>query len=377
MNEDKAVRYNRLKRRAAAASLVASAVLLVGLAASGAAAALAGAVRALVAAAGVPPALAPAAVVAGFVVALAALEEIVTLPIAWHRGFVLERRYGLSRETPAGWLRDHARAWLLGTALGVILAEAVYAAIHLWPSYWWVAAAGAALAGSALLTHLLPVAILPLFYPVRRLERPELAARLLALARAAGIEAVGVYEWGLGGKTRRANAALVGLGRTRRILLSDTLLAEYPEDEIEVVFAHELGHHVRGDIRGALAFEGVALLAAAFAADLALRWLGPRAGVQHAGDVAGLPLLLLGAGAASILLVPMANALSRRNERGADRYALELTGRPAAFASAIRRLADQNLADPRPSRLVELFFHTHPPLEERLQVAAAWPAAAR
>ena len=212
---------------------------------------------------------------------------------------------------------------------------------------------------------------------MRRLERPELAARLLALARAAGIEAVGVYEWGLGGKTRRANAALVGLGRTRRILLSDTLLAEYPEDEIEVVFAHELGHHVRGDIRSALAFEGVALLAAAVAADLALRWLGPRAGVQHAGDVAGLPLLLLGAGAASILLVPMANALSRRNERGADRYALELTGRPAAFASAIRRLADQNLADPRPSRLVELFFHTHPPLEERLRVAAAWPAAAR
>src|SRR5204863_4438149 len=146
-------------------------------------------------------------------------------------------------------------------------------------------------------------------------------------------------------KTKKANAALTGIAGTRRILVSDTMLADYSEDEIEVVLAHELAHHVHGDIWKGLIFESALILAGFFAGARVLGAWVDAAGLRGPSDVAGLPLLVLTAGAVSLVMVPAAHAMSRHYERRADRFALKLTRNPAAFISAMRRLAAQNLAE--------------------------------
>jgi STE24 endopeptidase len=201
------------------------------------------------------------------------------------------------------------------------------------------------------------------------LDKPGLRERLTALAGRAGTPIVGVYEWMLSDRTKKANAALAGLGPTRRILLSDTLVADYSDEEIEVILAHELAHHRHGDIWSGIAYETVATFAGFLAAHLALRQAIPRLDLAGMADPAGMPLLILTVSLVGVLLRPLGNALSRAHERRADRFAVQLTNNPPAFISAMRRLAQQNLAEENPSRLVQAFFYTHPPIGERLRLA--------
>jgi STE24 endopeptidase len=183
---------------------------------------------------------------------------------------------------------------------------------------------------------------------------------------------LGAYQWRVGDRTTKANAALVGIGRTRRILVSDTMLAAHSDDEIETVFAHELAHHVYGDIWSALALQAALLTLACYLADKVLSFYAVTIGLEGKADIAGLPLLVLTGGAVSLALTPLANALSRAHERRADRFALETTKNSAAFISAMKRLAATNMAEERPSRWVELLFHTHPSTAARIEAAKTW-----
>ena len=345
-----------------------TAVLLGGLLTSGAAVALADVARFIARVHGDSSPLA----VAVYVLILAALQELLTLPLAFHHGFVLERRYGLSSEPIGAWLRDHAKAIGLGLVLAIAGAEIVYVAMRLSGSWWWLISAAVFITAMSVVAKIAPVVLLPLFYRFTPLDRESLRARLVSLSQRAGVPALGVYEWVLGEKTRRANAALVGTGRTRRIIVSDTLLAEYSDDEIEVILAHEIGHHVHRDILTALMAEAVLLVVAFYTAAAALAVWGPRLGLRGASDMAALPLFLLAGGATMVVATPVVNALSRWNERRADRYALTLTQRPAAFISAMKRLGTQNLAEERPSLAVLWLFHTHPPIEQRIKAAQSF-----
>lgn len=369
MNIDKAVRYHRLKRRTAIGGVVVTAATLTALLATGASVRLRDFAAAL---ARDPGAASSPATIAIFVVTVCALMQAVALPLAYYSSLALDRRYGLSAESPRAWLKDYAKGALLSAVLWIAAAELVYVAIREWPRVWWIAGAlGCGLATLAL-AGAAPIVLLPLFYRFKPLDRPLLQERLRRLSQDAGMPVLGAYEWGLGEKTRRANAALVGVGTTRRILLSDTLLADYSDDEIEAILAHELGHHAHRDVlKGVAAQTGLLLLgfgAAAAVLHFSTRYGVPR-GLAGTADVAGLPLLLLAAGAVSVALTPVTNALSRLHERRADAYALRLTQRPSAFISAMRRLAAQNLSEPQPSRTVVRLFHSHPPVEERIRRA--------
>jgi STE24 endopeptidase len=308
-------------------------------------------------------------------VALVILLQLVEAPFAFYLGYLLEHRYGLSRQSKRQWLTDQ----LKGTAVTVVLlglaASAVYYALRTWPAAWWAISAAVFAIAMVGLVQLAPVALLPIFYTFRPLDRPELVGRLLALAEGARTRVGGVFEWVLSAHTRKANAALAGLGRTRRILLSDTLLADYSDDEIEVVLAHELAHHVHLDLWRSMAAQTVSLVAGFFVADLILRRLADWAGLRGLADPAGLPVLLLFAGVWSFLMMPLMNALSRLHERRADRYALEATRNADAFISAMKRLSQQNLAEERPSRLVRWLFYSHPPIRERIEAARAFGSA--
>jgi len=369
VNEDKASRYHRLKRRSAVVSVGATAALLAGFLLSGASSAIADRARLIASSSFFAHSFGAVAV---YVAVLALLHEIVTFPLALYRGFILERRYDLSSESLNGWLRDHLKAAALGFVLGLAGCEVVYATLRLSPSWWWLLSAAAFTIVMAVLAQIAPIVLLPLFYRFRPLTRDSLRSRLVSLSERAGVPVLGVYEWALGEKSRRANAALVGTGATRRIILSDTLLAEYSDDEIEVILAHEIAHHVHRDILVGLVTETLLLIVSfmAAAATLAVCWRP--LGLAGPGDVAGLPLLVLGGGAVSLAATPLVNALSRRNERRADRYALALTSQPAAFISAMKRLAAQNLAEERPSRAVLWFFHTHPPIQQRIDAARSY-----
>ena len=371
MNEDKATRYHRLKRQASVVSMLWGVLLLGGLAATGASAALRDTAERVAGNAAPASWQAPATVLV-FVILLSILNEIAGLPIGFYTGFHLERQYELSKETLGGWLADQAKSFGIGVILAAIAAELVYLFIRLSPDRWWL---GAGLTFTLLivgLTNLTPVLLLPVFYSVKPLDRDALRTRLLALAERAGARVLGAYEWGLGEKTRKANAALAGLGSTRRILVSDTMLAEFSDDEIEVVLAHEIAHHVHGDIWKGIAFESALIVAGFYLASRVLHAMAVPAGLRGVDDVAGLPLLLLAAGAVSLVMVPAAHAMSRGFERDADRFALNLTKNPGAFISAMRRLGAQNLAEDDPSKIVQWLFYSHPPVRDRIAAAQAF-----
>ncbi len=371
MNEEKATRYHRLKRRASIASLMWTASLLAGLAGSGLSIQLRTVSQSL---AGRITANGPSSplVVAIFVVILVLLNELGGLPIAFYSGFLVEVRYGLSNERLAGWARDQMKALVLVLMLGTGAASIVYIFIRRMPEAWWLptgAVFGLLIVG---LANLAPVLLLPLFYRVKPIDRESLRRRLLALAERAGARVLGAYELGLGEKTKKANAALAGLGSTRRILVSDTMLSEYSDEEIEVVLAHELAHHVHGDIWKGILFEAALILAGVHVAARVLGIAARPLGFTGPSDVAGLPVLLLAAGAVSLLTLPVAHALSRANERSADRFALELTRNPGAFVSAMRRLGAQNLAEEHASKMIQWLFYSHPPIRERIATAEAF-----
>jgi STE24 endopeptidase len=365
VNEDKSVRYQRLKRRADLASLVWNAALLVAVLASGATVALRAAAQSL---ASGSPLLSRVA----YVVVLMAILELASLPLAYYSGYLLERRYGLSTERLAAWLADQGKSFAIGAVLGSGAVSILYPLIGASPERWWIPAGFVFALIIVGIANLAPVLLLPLFYTVKPLEQEALRARLLALAERAGARVLGAYEWGLGEKTRKANAALAGLGGTRRILVSDTMLADYTDEEIEVVLAHELAHHVHGDIWKGIAFESALVLAGFYVAARLLGALAPTFGLTGPADIAGLPLLLLAAGGVSVLMVPAAYAMTRAFERSADRFALRLTENPKAFISAMRRLSAQNLAEESPSKVVEWLFHSHPPIRERIAAAEAF-----
>jgi STE24 endopeptidase len=371
VNEDKSTRYHRLRRRADLGGTVVVGLILLLLTVTGAAVRLR---EGLQAAAGaiLPAGLDEPATVMLMTLAVLAILQVLEFPFSWYQGFALEHRYGLSTQSGAHWLADHVKAAAVGATLAVAAASVVFLTLRLWPGAWWMISAAAFVLALVGLARLAPVLLLPIFYRFRPLDRPQLAERLMALAARTRTDVVGVFEWVLSGHTRKANAALAGLGQTRRILLSDTLLAEYSEDEIEVVLAHELAHHVHLDLWRGIALQVVIVVGGFYLADLVLRGSAGWLGYKGLSDPAAIPLLMLTGGTWSFLMLPLVNALSRAQERAADRYALETTRNPDAFVSAMKRLSQQNMAEDRPSPLVRLLFYSHPPIRERIEAARAF-----
>jgi STE24 endopeptidase len=302
--------------------------------------------------------------------------QLLELPLAYYSGFVLPHRYGQSTQTFWGWVKDQVLGLTLSAAFGLPILSAVYWLLRVTGEWWWLLAALGYLLFTVVMGVLAPVIILPLFNKYTPLgeEHAELTRRLTALAERAGTRVAGVFRFDMSRRTKSANAALTGLGRTRRILLGDTLLDTFTADEIETVLAHELAHHVHRDIPRGLVFSGGMALVGLYLASLALDWGVAVFGFDGPADIAALPLFALTVSAFGLAMMPLGNAYSRWRERLADRYALEATRKPEAFASAFARLANQNLSDADPEAWVVFLFASHPPLQERIAAARAFAA---
>src|SRR5580698_1197792 len=288
-------------------------------------------------------------------------------------GFRLEHRYNLSNQRLGAWLWDETKGFLVGVALGSLVVELLYFIIREFPQNWWLIAWAAFLGLFVLMAQLAPVVLFPIFYKFEPLDNADLKSRLVGLSERAGTRVRGVYKWNLSEKSKKANAALTGLGNTRRIILADTLLEQYSPDEIEAVLAHELGHHVHKHILKSILVEAGASLFGFWLANEVLRYAVDRRNMfETVSDFANLPLLILVSTVLSFLLMPALNAYSRFNERQADRYCFQSVSSVEPFVSAMNKLADQNLAEKTPSRWVEWLLHSHPAIARRVAAAEVW-----
>lgn len=309
--------------------------------------------------------------VAGFAIGFGIGLNLLTLPLSYYEGFVLPHRFELSNQSLRGWIGDQIKSLLLGGVLGIIVLEIIYAVLRADPNSWWLWTGVILLVFNVILANLGPVLIFPIFYKFSPLgeEYTDLSRRLVRLAERAHTRVRGVYQFDMSRRTKAANAALAGLGNTRRIILGDTLLKEFNPDEIETVLAHELGHHVYKDIPVGMLINAVLTLGGLYLAALGLNWGVDYFGFDGVSDIAALPLLALAMGIYGLVTMPLSNAYSRWRERRADEYAIKTTGKGPAYASALTRLANQNLAETDPEPWVEFLLYSHPALSRRISMA--------
>ena len=264
-------------------------------------------------------------------------------------GFRLERKFQLSNQSVRSWLWDEAKGFLVGLVMAAVIVELLYFMIRESPQHWWIITWAIFMGLFILLAQLAPVVLFPIFYKFEPLDNEDLRRRLVQLGERAGTRVRGIYRWKLSEKSKKANAALTGLGSTRRIILADTLLDNYAPEEIEAVLAHELGHHVHKHILKSIVVQAGITLLGFWIANFVLHYAVDRQMFEELSDFANLPLLAITITVLSILLMPALNAYSRYNERQADRYAFESIASVAPFISSMNKLAQQNLSERTPS----------------------------
>lgn len=316
----------------------------------------------------------PPLLIAVYGLIFVAVTSIISLPLAYYSGFILPRRYEISTQTLWGWIGDLIKSSLLVGIFLVVLIEIIFLLLATQPNTWWLWIAGGILIFGIVLSNLAPVLLVPLFYKLIPLPDGELRQRLLSMAARAKTRVQGVYILKMSAKTRAGNAAVMGLGNTRRIVIGDTILSEYSPEEIEVILAHEIGHQVHNDIWKGVFFSSVLTFAMLAFMNIALHTavVMPVFGLHNLADVAAMPLLGVLAGTYSFLLGPLQNTMSRIIEYQADHFALDLTRDPVNFKSAFRRLANQNLAQLEPNRIIEILFYDHPAIGKRIHEAEIW-----
>ena len=304
--------------------------------------------------------------VAYIVLASIALE-LLTLPIGYFSGHVLERRYGLTRRSVGGWTVDWLKGLAVQTVMLAVFVACLYALLAADPDYWWVWASLLFSVISVFMAAIAPIVLMPIFFKFEPLPDGDLKQRLERLSTRLNTFVQGAYIWKLGDRTVKANAALAGWGKTRRIIISDTLIESHDADEIEVIIAHELGHHVNGDIWRGIAVQVVIIFVSMWLIDQALgAWsdIFDLNGTLH--DYANLPLLALITTCVGIIALPLINTYSRRRETAADDFAIATTDMRSEFISAMEKLGKQNLSNAEPHPLIETVLHSHPSISRRI-----------
>ena len=300
----------------------------------------------------------------------AGISYLIFVPLDFYEDFILEHKFSLSNQTVKGWSKKMAKKAMLSFFILLLAGEALYFSLRLSPDYWWLLATLGWILLTVVLTKIAPELIIPLFYKCTPLADVNVKEKLLALGKRCGIEISDVFEIKLSKDTKKANAAIAGFGKGRRILLGDTLLNNYSNDEIEAVFAHELGHIRMFHILKILVFGAIISLVCFFIAHLLLTKAIDLFGFGYIYNIAAFPLLSLILMITGLALMPIQNAYMRYLEKQADLFALDQIQNNESFVSAMKKLTEQNLIDPAPSKLVELLMYTHPPISKRVVYAS-------
>jgi STE24 endopeptidase len=314
----------------------------------------------------------PSLIVALYTLIGYAVFWLVSFPFDYYEEYVLEHKFDLSTETLGMWLLDKVKASILSVLFILFIVEGIYNFMWLNPTYWWFLLWLVAALVTTFFMYVSPVLIMPLFYKFPRLKDEELLNRLTKLTDKAGIKIIGVFEMKVGEKTKKANAALTGIGNTRRILLSDTFLSNYSNDEIESVMGHEIGHHIYGHTwKFSIMFSGIFLIVLFLTSQILQATFG-FFGLERVDSVASLPVFALVSGLLFAVFTPLINMFSRRAEGNCDQYELDLVEKPDAYISAMVKLSDQNLGYAYPSPLIEFMLYDHPSGKKRIERALTY-----
>ena len=294
------------------------------------------------------------------------IYDAVFLPMDYYGSFTLEHEFSLSNQTFFDWIKQGLKKWMLSLLLFMFAAEALYAILKFFPNYWWLVAMAGWFVLTIVIGKLAPVLIIPLYYKCTKLENDELKEKLLKISSACNVKIKEVFEIQLSKETKKANAAVVGFGKSKRILIADSLLQNYTNDEIEAIFAHELGHICLHHITKIFIFGAAVSFVVFYFAYISFDKSMVLFGFEQVYDVAAFPLLVLIFSIAGLIFLPLQNAFTRHLEKQADLFAVSHIQGSENFASALSKLGKQNLSDPSPSKIVRFFFYTHPPISERI-----------
>jgi len=292
-------------------------------------------------------------------------------PLDLYSSFVLEHKFNLSNQNFKSWFWDDCKKRLLALGIGFILLEMLYGIIRLSPQRWWLWCWAFWIFFSIILGKLAPVIIIPLFYKYQEIKDEKIKELIMRLVEGTKLKISNVYSLNLSKTTKKANAAFCGIGRTKRVVLGDTLISEFNPEEIESVVAHEVGHYTMRHIWKNILFSASSSLIAFYLAYLALANSLSTFGFNGQEDVATFPLICLIFFSFNLAILPLQNAYSRKMEREADEFALNKTKRPNDFITTMEKLGRMNLSDPSPHPFVEFIFYSHPSLKKRIDWAKA------
>ena len=307
-----------------------------------------------------------------FLVGLHVALALVLLPLAYYGGYALPRAFGLSHQTGRAWTLDWLKATLLTTAFGTAIGG-----VFLWlviaggANWWWMFGVFVSAVG-VVLVFVTPYVLVPLFFKMQPLADAATVERIHALVNRAGAPVRDVCSLDFSRRTAEANAAVIGMGRSRRVVIADTLLAEFTPGEVDAVVAHELGHHVQHHVQMLLLGNAIVIWLGLFVASRVVAFALPVLSLPSLAYVPGYPVLLFVVELFFLVLSPLLNWWSRRLESAADLFALKLTCDPDAFEGAMRRIGCQNLVELCPPRWSEVLLATHPALHRRIALAQAW-----
>ncbi len=306
-----------------------------------------------------------------FMAILGAANGIIGLPLDIYSSYIIEHRYGLSNQTIPAWIGERLKSLGVGLGIGIPIALLFFFLIRTAGNYWWIIFSGAIFLFAVLMARVAPVLIFPLFYTFKPLEEPELREKINTLMEKYSIPIKGIFSFNLSKDTKKANAGFTGIGKSKRVILSDTLLEKFTTSEIMVIFAHELGHYLKRHIVKNVFMSGSIIFLSFYVCSGLYDWTRGIYGFQKPGDIAALPILLFYLTATGLIIMPLTNAVSRKFEREADRFAITLSEDPESFISGMEKLADLNLSDKNPHPLVEFLFYSHPSIGKRIQYGAA------
>lgn len=302
-----------------------------------------------------------------FVTVFGLAETILALPLSFYSGYYLEHKYRLSNQTFFGWIWEGLKGMFVSIPLAVPILLAFYFCLRSYGPLWWLPVGTVLFLLTVVLARLAPVLIFPLFYKFVPIDESPMKEKILTLCRKVGVAVEGIFTFNLSKNTKKANAAITGIGKSKRIVLGDTLVQNFTDEEVATVFAHELGHFKMRHIWVMMAigtlnsFLGLFLTAQLY--EMSLPWLG----FARSDQIGALPLLSLWLGLYSMLSSPISNHVSRKHEYSADKYAVRMTGDKGAFVRALTKLASINLADPTPPPMIEFLFHSHPSISKRIR----------
>lgn len=306
-----------------------------------------------------------------YIFIIGAVSYILSFPVDYIFSFRIEHKFGLSNQTFGKWITEDLKSLAVGIVLGAPILLLFYFMLLNY-EFWWLWFGCIVMVYSVILAQIAPVVIFPLFYKFKPVENELLKERILKLCAKAAFKVKGVFVFDMSKNTKKANAAFTGFGKTKRIILGDTLITGFSEDEIETVFAHELGHYKKGHIKKNIFISIFSTFAGLFLISRIYLMLLPVFGFQYAWEIGALPLLALIAGILGFITKPIGAYISRRFEFEADRFALDMTENITAFKSMMEKLAFQNLADEEPNQFVEFWFHSHPSVKRRIEAGVKY-----